>query len=129
VIYFSSVLMGPELARSPISDVIRRIAVARGPGREGDYGSLDVVFHVPGSILRPKFEGVRTSSFFKRDRIHMIQIAIPEEQVNAPDLDYLMSSIRQAIRLARPRFEKAGIKYPEEEYLATVDRIERELKH
>jgi hypothetical protein len=74
-----------------------------------------------------------------RDRIRVIpRRAFTDELIarlhrfsnlDAPDLDYLMSSIRQAIRLARPRFEKAGIKYPEEEYLATVDRIERELKH
>jgi hypothetical protein len=121
--------MGPEIAQSPISNLISRMVAALGPGRKGDYGSVNIVFHVPGSIVRPEFEGVRTARFFKLEKMHMIQIAVPEAQVNEPDLDFLMSSIRQAIRLAGPRFEKAGIKYPEEEYLATVDRIGRELKH
>jgi hypothetical protein len=38
--------------------------------------SVNVEFHIPGSILVPDFEGVRTGYFRKRDRLLKVQVAL-----------------------------------------------------
>jgi hypothetical protein len=91
-------------------------------------GSVDIVFHVPGSILKPEHVGLRTGSFSRKERMLQVQIAVPEELMESPDLRrFLLKSIREAIRLAEPRFAKAAIPYPLAEYLAQVDELERRL--
>jgi hypothetical protein len=57
----------------------------------------------------------------------MLQIAVAE-QVNARNLDFLLGAVWEAIRMARPRFERAAIAYSEDEHLATVEQIARKLK-
>ncbi|RKG82246.1 hypothetical protein D7W79_03045 [Corallococcus exercitus] len=118
---------GPELAGAPIDKAIRMFGKARGPVQKGESGALDIVFHVPGSLLKPEFTGVRTAKFSRKERKLMLQIAVPEEQVHSPDVHWLLDAIREAVRLAGPRFERAGIEYPEKEHLSLVDRIQREV--
>jgi hypothetical protein len=129
MISFGAVYGGPEIYESPIADTIRRLKKARVPREEGPFGSLVIVFHVPGSIIQPEYEGVRTARFSRKQRTLTLQIAVPAEQTYTPDLDFLLNAIRKAIGMARPRFERAGVRYPEREYLDMVDRIEKELKH
>ncbi|NNB87772.1 hypothetical protein D7X99_16180 [Corallococcus sp. AB032C] len=127
MMYIGAVFGGPELADAPIEKAIRLIGKARGPIEKSDSGALDIVFHVPGSLLKPEFTGVRTAKFSRKERMLMLQIAVPEEQVHTPDVRWLLDAIREAVRLARPKFERAGIGYPEQEHLAIVDRIQMEL--
>lgn len=80
-------------------------------------GSLDLVFHVPGSITKPEHTGLRTGRFSKTERLLQIQIAVPEELMEAAGLRrVLVTAIRDAISLAESRFRRAGIAYPREEY-------------
>lgn len=127
MMYIGAVFGGPELADAPIEKAIRLIGKARGPIEKSDSGALDIVFHVPGSLLKPEFTGVRTAKFSRKERTLMLQIAVPDEQVHSPDIHWLLDAIRDAVRLARPKFERAGIEYPEQEHLATVDRIQMQL--
>jgi len=131
MISFGSIFGGPELHDSPIADTIHAIRLLMKKTRdledEGAYGSLNIVFHVPGSILQPEFEVLRTGRFSRKEKMLMIQIAVPAEQRSSPDLVFLLDAIREAIGMGRARFERAGIPYPEREYLATVDGIEKEL--
>jgi hypothetical protein len=39
---------------------------------------LNVVFHIPGNMLKPEFIGVRTGTFSKKMSLLMVQVAIPE---------------------------------------------------
>lgn len=41
---------------------------------------LNVVFHIPGNMLKPEFSGVRTSTYFRKLAVLMIQVALPEER-------------------------------------------------
>ncbi|NOK21119.1 hypothetical protein [Corallococcus carmarthensis] len=123
----SAVYGGPELAGTPIDKAIRMFGKARGPTEMGVSGSLDIVFHVPGSLLKPEFTGVRTAKFSRKEQKLMLQIAVPDEQVQSPDVRWLLDAIREAVRLARPKFERAGIEYPEKEHLFIVDRIQRDV--
>lgn len=57
---------------------------------------LNVVFHVPGNILKPEFEGVRTGRFSKSMAMLMVQVAVPEEVPPDP-LAHLKDAVGAAI--------------------------------
>lgn len=128
MIYISSVLGGPELEGSNIDRAIKKAVDLRGAGVEGSFGSLDVVFHVPGSILRPDYQGIRMAKFSRKERMLMVQIGVPPEMVMAQEAEgFVIRSLRQAVKLAGPRFAKAGVTYSESEYLDQVDKIAQQL--
>lgn len=41
--------------------------------------NVNVVYQVPGHLLRPEFEGVRTGSYSKKRNLLMVQVALPDE--------------------------------------------------
>lgn len=61
--------------------------------------NLNVVFHVPGNMLKPEFEGVRTGSFSKAKALLMVQVALPEAAPSNP-MGYLKSAIYDAVESA-----------------------------
>ena len=63
MIYINSVLGGPELEGSAIDSAIRKVTDLSRVGEEGDFGSLDVVFHVPGALFKPAYQGLRSGKF------------------------------------------------------------------
>lgn len=130
MIYISSVLGGPELEGSRIDRAIKKIVGLRGPGEEGDFGSLDVVFHVPGSVIKPDYQGLRTGKFSRKERMLMVQVSVPAALVMSEDSEvFIINSLREAVRMAKPRFQRAGIQYPEDQYLCEIDEIATALVH
>jgi hypothetical protein len=86
MIYISQILGGPELQGDvPINRAIAKLYRLRGPTGEGELGSLDVVFHVAGSVLGTEFSGVRTGRFSRKRRMLQVQIAVPKEVVASED--------------------------------------------
>ena len=61
--------------------------------------SLNVEFQVPGNLITPDFQGVRTGTFRKADRLLKIQVALP---VNPPDDPYAygVQVLREAVDVA-----------------------------
>lgn len=132
MIYIGRVYGGPEVRGSPTDKAISRVVQLLGPQAEDERGSLDVVVHVPGSLFKADFEGVRTGKFSKKQRMLAIQIAMPQHIASGDGADvqrFLLDAVREAVRLGRDRFEKAGITYPEEEYLRKIDAIQAALVH
>lgn len=130
MIYISSILGGPELEGSRIDTAIKRVLSRRPPGEEGNYGSLDVVFHIPGSIVKPEYHGLRTAKFSSKEKMLMVQVSVPPDVVMSDEAEaFVIQSLKEAIRIARPRFERAGIPYPEDEYLSDVDGMAAGLVH
>jgi len=132
VIYIGRVYGGPEVRGSQIDKVISQFVRLLGPQVKDESGSLDIVVHVPGSVFRPDFEGARGAKFSKKERMHMIQIGVPARITDADQIEmqrFLVDSLRQAVRIAKPRFEKARIPFPEETYLAQISRITASLVH
>lgn len=126
MMYISRFYGGPELAESKFDRVIAKVTSLRGAGKEGPFGSLDVVFHVPGSILDPEHSGIRTGRFSKKERMLMLQIAVPREilEQEEPEIQaFLLASLREAVRMATPVFQRAKIPYSEEEYFSLLDKI------
>ncbi|MDQ0825559.1 hypothetical protein QFZ60_001732 [Arthrobacter sp. B2I5] len=57
--------------------------------------NLTVEFHVPGHLIAPDFQGVRTGTFRKADRLLKVQVGVP---VDPPDNPYAYGA--QAMRAA-----------------------------
>lgn len=61
--------------------------------------NINVEFQVPGNLLAPDFQGVRTGAFRKADRLLKVHVAIP---VDPPDDPYAygIQAMREAIDAA-----------------------------
>jgi hypothetical protein len=130
VIYISSILGGPEVEGSEIDRAIKRVIGLRRSGQEGDFGSLDVVFHIPGSMVSPDYQGLRTGKFSRKERMLMVQVSVPPDIVRSDGAEgFVVRALEEAVRMAKPRFEKAGIPYPESQYLREVADITAALVH
>jgi hypothetical protein len=83
-----------RLWRDAIGELTRAVAEARA-----DVASplnVNVVFQVPGNVVRPDFEGVRTGRFSKADRLLLVQVALPDEVPDEPG-GYLRGALSIAI--------------------------------
>jgi hypothetical protein len=92
--------------RDAISALTHRVIAARK-----DIESplnLNVVFHVPGSMLKPEFEGVRTGRFSKAMQLLMVQVAVPEAVPPDPD-EYLLDAVGAAIDEAERWAKRRGM--------------------
>jgi hypothetical protein len=79
VLSIGSIIGGSTAANRPWRDAVLELMRKVADGREGVASTLNVnvVFQIPGNILKPDFEGVRTGSFSKKDRHLMVQVALP----------------------------------------------------
>jgi hypothetical protein len=108
VLSIGSVVGGPRADnaqwREGITRLSRRVAEARSGVRSPL--NVNVVFQVPGKMLTPDFEGVRTGKFSKKDSLLMIQVALPEQlpgDVDANLRDRLEAAVDEGERWARAR--------------------------
>lgn len=130
MIYLNSVLGGPELKDSPADRAITALARAFHAAKQPEDGSLDVVFHVPGGIVKPDFSGTRSTKFSKKEKIQMIEIPVPPELVYADGLKmFLLEKLREAVEVGERKFRAAGLPYPKMEYLHIIDLIVEKEVH
>jgi hypothetical protein len=62
--------------REALKDLRKRVTEARR-GVDAPL-NVNIVFHVPGHLLKPEHAGVRTGSFSSRRALLMVQVALPE---------------------------------------------------
>ena len=98
------VLGGGELARSPVDVSLTRLARSlidiQSIEPERQEPELNLVFYVPGSKFSPDFSGVRVSTFSRRAKTLMVQIAVSEEHVRTPGIEDFLRSCETAVELA-----------------------------
>lgn len=117
MIGIGAVYGGPEASDSRIYDIINSITkVASNLTESFKFGSapaINIVFHVPGSLSKNEFEGIRDAKFSRKDKLLMVQISVPEEKLDAEDLlDFLILSMHQANAVAFHFFTDRGIDFP-----------------
>ena len=98
----------------------------------GLCAAVNVVFHIPGSILSHiPYEGLRDAKFSCKQKLLMVQVAVPKEIASSDDENiiraFLFDSLRQANIIAASYFEKKGIEYSQMNYLALVDAVEKQF--
>lgn len=108
VLSIGSVLGGRSPWTSKWSDAIRTLTIEIANARDGVSSPLNVnvVFHVPGNIVKPDFEGVRTGHFSKRSSLLMVQVALPEKPPEDIDADLkarVIEALNEAERWARKK--------------------------
>ncbi len=62
--------------------------------------NLNVVFHIPGQVLIPEFEGLRSGRFSRKQRALMVQVAIPEGEPKGDPDEEVRRLLNEAIDLA-----------------------------
>jgi hypothetical protein len=61
--------------------------------------NINVEFQVPGHLITPDFQGVRTGTFRKADRLLKIQVAVPVDPPEDP-YAYGVQAMREAVDAA-----------------------------
>lgn len=90
---------------------------------------VNVVFHVPGVHVEPDFTGIRSGRFSRKDRIVMMQVAVPSSFSSEAALhEFVFDSLADAGRRALRFFSEEGLDCgsmdtPDE----AVGRLRREL--
>ncbi|WP_077490454.1 hypothetical protein [Sinomonas mesophila] len=79
VLYLSVIVGGITPEGRRWQEAIRQLRQELAPLREGVVSdvNLDVEFHIPGNLLAPDFDGVRTGAFRKADSLLKVQAALP----------------------------------------------------
>ena len=68
---------------------------------------VNVVFHVPGKLMKPDYEGMRTGSWFGKRRTQVVQVAVPPDLREPGDIaEFLASSVEAAVPLAAERIAR-----------------------
>jgi hypothetical protein len=108
---------GPEQKDAPIKKALMSaMGIAervRGPDfRGGDEAWVNPIFIVPGSLLKPEFEGYELGHFSKREKGLVVQIAVPDPVAKGEGIvEFIGESLREAMRLAASFFASKGISF------------------
>lgn len=70
--------------------------------------NINVVFHVPGEVLSPDWEGVRTGTYRRRDNHLMVQLTVPATPPEDPR-QYLVERLHEAVEEAERWATRKGI--------------------
>lgn len=105
-----SILGGRGPWTSTWSEAIGALTIKIANARKGVISPLNVnvVFHVPGNLMKPDFEGVRTGSFSKKTSLLQVQIALPETPPADIDAD-LKARVNEALNEAERWAQKKKI--------------------
>src|SRR5262245_41896304 len=81
----------------------------------GEPVQINIVYHIPGSLMSPDFIGVRPAKFSRKDRKLMVQAAVEKEMTLVRDrhvvLDYIIDVADEAVGVAKTKFDSAKIQY------------------
>lgn len=103
-----------------------------GTGEEDSFESLHIVFHIAGSMWSPEHVGVRRAKFSKKDRMLMLQIAVPKDVVESEETEieqFVLAHLREAVCLAEPVFKRAKVPYRKDSYIELIRRAGQRLTH
>jgi len=90
---------------------------------------VNVVFHTPGTIWNPDFEGIRLHRYSKKDNMLRVQVAVPENEMDGSNPGrFIFDAIRKALNLTQPRFARYKIPFSVADHLALIDAIENEWR-
>ena len=126
---------GPEQRGAPIHTALNtamKVAAAkRGDHyKDGSEAWINPIFLVPGSILKPDFEGFKIGHFSKKEKGLVVQIVVPQSVANGEGIpEFIGESLRQAVRLAADFFALKRISFSALKAEKIIMEIEAALKH
>lgn len=118
VFSIGSVVGGRTPGNRAWTDEIARLtmeAVAARAGVEAPL-NLNVVFHVAGNLVQPEFEGVRTGTFRKAERLLMVQVSLAELAPANPRSE-LLSLLQSAVAEAEAWSKRRRLTFDREPFV------------
>ncbi len=85
--------------------------------------NINVEFHVSGNLLAPDFQGVRTGSYRKADRLLKIQVALPVDPAADPYASGVQA-MRDAIAAAEGWSERRRVDFDASQLRSLVAQLE-----
>lgn len=70
--------------------------------------AVNVVYQIPGELVRPDFTGVRSGRFSRKDRRLLVQAALPADPAADADAE-VRALLREAVTLAEDYARKEGL--------------------
>jgi hypothetical protein len=115
MITVGAVIGGPECQRFD-TQLRRFMRYCRENSQLGsNLAEVNIVYHLPGSIAKPDYTGVRLGRFSKAERTLMVQVGVEDEWIAAKDeeiiLKYIHNSADEAIGLAKSELDRRGVPY------------------
>ena len=124
--YVGAVLGGPEVRTSALVEAIQETSRNSDRLRDGagEDVAIDLVFHVPGSMIKPPYQGLRTGKLSRKEKILMVQVAVAEDDVFTDEpFSVIFDAMRQAVELAAPVFSTSGIVFSSQEHLELIESL------
>ncbi|MCA8992497.1 MAG: hypothetical protein KDA88_10980 [Planctomycetaceae bacterium] len=124
MIALGSVYRGPELPGTRIDLAITKAmnaaAELRGSFEFGSGPAINVVFHVPGSLGKPDWDGLRDATYSRKLQLLMVQVAVPDDVVESPGLEtFIIEGLYGANAIAFEFFRQKKLTFP----LADAERM------
>lgn len=85
---------------------------------------INVVFHVSGHLLQPDFEGVRTGTFRKADKLLMVQVALAATDPPDPGAELLIL-LQSAVDEAEAWAARKRVAFEREPFERILDLVAR----
>lgn len=108
---------GPELKGSAIRLLLQKIMQLVSDLRDENYDDgtspwVNIIFIVPGSLIKPDFSGMKTGFFSKKRKGLVIQIAVPQSVLDCgTEEPFAIESLMNAMDLADEYFRKKGLDF------------------
>ncbi len=124
---------GPEQRGSVIASMLNKAMNVAADLRDSSYNDgknawINPIYIVPGSILKPDFEGYKLGHFSKKQKGLVVMIAVPPSVADGLNIpEFVGSSLREAVRLAAAFFDKKGISFSAQSAEGLILAIEDEL--
>ena len=128
-LYIGAVFGGPEFSGSDAKRLIGSASRIAQKNDVFDQGALDIVFHIPGNVIKPDWKGARTGRISRKRKMLQIQIAVPESIVNnASKLkEFIIKEVKEAILLGAPVLERSKIPFSSEDHMEIVNALQEDL--
>jgi hypothetical protein len=98
---------------------------ALAPADPSTEAAVDVTLHVPGPLLSPDYEGMRTGRWVKDKRLLVVQVAVPECLFGSSEAEintFFAKSLREAVELAAGYLAKKNFDLSLEQARVIADR-------
>tara|TARA_R110002095_G_scaffold153786_4_gene133622 strand:+ start:142 stop:768 length:627 start_codon:yes stop_codon:yes gene_type:complete len=132
MISIGTVLKGSELSSSVVDQTMKAVTKAfselRGDFVFGSSPALYVVFHVPGSMGCPDWDGLREATFSQSKQLLIVQVAVPEDVARGDKVrEFMIESLYGANAVAFEFFRQKNMNYPLEDAEKLVSNVEAKL--
>lgn len=108
---------GPEqkdipIDRALITTMSKAVQVRSPNFNDGTEAWVNPIYIVPGSMLKPEFEGYQLGHFSKKKKGLVVQIEVPQSVADGEGIpEFIGTSLREAVRLAAAHFASKGISF------------------